>query len=82
MTMLVPGKKPAGLVSAFNMQEVRRIYNTLTMLAYLTQQIDPDTQWPARLKSLILASPFINSKAMVFPAHWQALSVWEESPLE
>lgn len=81
MTMLVPGKKPAGLASAFNLQEVRRIYNTLTMLAYLTRQIDPDTQWPARLKSLILASPFVNPKAMGFPPQWQHLSVWQESPL-
>jgi len=79
MTMLIPSKKPAGLAAAFNPKEPRRIYNTLSMLAYLMRQMKPGTQWPARLKALLLACPFINTRQMGFPDHWQTLSVWQEN---
>lgn len=76
MTMLIPGKKPVGLSTAFNTQQVRRIYNSLTMLAYLTRQLDPRTQWPERVKALISTCPFIQTQHMGFPAQWQTFSVW------
>jgi abortive infection bacteriophage resistance protein len=79
MTMLIPGKKPAGLAAVFNTQDIRRIYNSLAMLAYLTRQLDPRTQWPERVKALINGCPFINPHHMGFPEHWQTLSVWREN---
>lgn len=76
--MLIPGKKPQGLSAAFNPTQDRRIYNTLTMLAYLMGVISPASTWRKRLQALMKASPQIAVAEMGFPADWQQRAVWQE----
>jgi len=79
--MLIPGKKPQGLSSAFNPKQDRRIYNTLTMLAYLMGIISPSSTWRQQLKALIQAAPQISVTDMGFPAEWERMAIWQESKL-
>lgn len=82
LKMLIPSKKPAGLAASFHPAEDRRIYNTLTMLAYWMQRLQPSashgkaTDWQQRLMQLIQSTPHINVSAMGFPSDWQQRSVW------
>lgn len=77
--MLIPGKKPMGLSAAFNPAQDRRLYNTLTMLAYLMTVISPDSAWRQRLKALIQATPQIAVTDMGFPVDWEQRAIWQEN---
>lgn len=77
--MLIPNKKPQGLSAAFNPAQDRRLYNTLTMLAYLMSVISPASTWRQRLKALIQATPQIDVADMGFPVGWEQLSIWQEN---
>lgn len=52
-------------------QPNRRIYMVLLMLAYLMQQISPDSQWQNKLKALILLHPEVPLFPMGFVDNWQ-----------
>ncbi len=52
-----------------------KIYNTLTMSAYLTHQIEGGWSWRARLKDLI-KSYDIDLRAMGFPKDWLNRPIW------
>lgn len=76
--MLIPGKKPPGLSVAFNPAQDRRLYNTLTMLAYLMSVISPASSWRQRIKTLIQATPQVAVADMGFPVGWEKIAVWQE----
>lgn len=76
LKMLIPSKKPAGLSDSFHPEQDRRIYNTLTMLAYLLRIISADTLWQQQLTQLIDFTPQIEVAAMGFPQDWRQRSVW------
>ena len=80
MKMKIPSKKPAGLIEQFNPDSAqdKRVYNTLTMLAYLMAIINPDTGWPQKIKALIDATPQITLAEMGFPADWQRMQLWRD----
>lgn len=78
LKMQIPGKKPAGLSAQFNPVQDRRLYNTLTMLAYLMSVISPASSWRQRLKALIWATPQIAVADMGFPAGWEQMAIWQE----
>ncbi|TAN75066.1 MAG: Abi family protein [Gallionella sp.] len=78
LKMQIPGKKTAGLSAMFNPAEDRRLYNTLTMLAFLMSCISPQSSWRDRLKFLIGTTPQVNPKDMGFPADWQQRGIWLE----
>jgi abortive infection bacteriophage resistance protein len=52
-------------------QPNRRIYMVLLMLAYLMQQISPDSQWQNKLKALILLHPEVPLFPMGFVDNWR-----------
>jgi abortive infection bacteriophage resistance protein len=52
-------------------QPNRRIYMVLLMLAYLMQQISPDSQWQNKLKALILLHPEVPIFPMGFVDNWR-----------
>jgi abortive infection bacteriophage resistance protein len=79
LKMQIPGKKPAGLSAQFNPAQDRRLYNTLTMLAYLMSVISPASTWRQRLKALIQATPQIAVADMGFPADWEQRAIWQET---
>ncbi len=73
----LPRKKPAGLIDNFNLENSRRLYNTLVMLAYLMDRINPNT-WKVRLNDLFAKYPVVNLRFMGFPEGWRECSVWRE----
>ena len=74
----LPRKKPAWLYDSFNQQDGKRLYNTLVMLAYLMDCINPNT-WKIRLKALLEKYPVVESRFMGFPEGWQDATVWRRS---
>ena len=51
-------------------QDKRRIYNTLTVLAWLMDVISPNHHWKVRLDQS-LATHDIDTSNMGFPEHWK-----------
>jgi abortive infection bacteriophage resistance protein len=76
-TFRVPSHRPQPLVSSLNTRDGRRIYNTLTVLAWLLDCISPHHHWKHRLKTL-LTQHDIDSHHMGFPADWEQMAIWQE----
>lgn len=49
----------------------RRIFTVVMMLAYMAQQISPDTRWPSRIRTLFAEYPHIPSSVMGFSHDWK-----------
>jgi abortive infection bacteriophage resistance protein len=77
-TFRLPSHRPHPLVASLNHKDSRRIYNTLTMLAWLLDGISPQHHWKQRLKTL-LAQHGVEVRRMGFPAGWEKMSIWQES---
>jgi abortive infection bacteriophage resistance protein len=77
ITLKIPNKRPASLVSSFNQQvgSGRKLYNTLVLLAYLMNLISPGHHWKNRLIELFNKHP-VNYHAMGFPNDWQQRPIW------
>lgn len=79
-TFSIPNKRPKELLSSFHHDGrlERKIYNTLTMLAYMMDLICPGHHWKIRLHALI-STHAVNLKAMGFPDDWQARPIWQSN---
>ncbi|MDP2902880.1 MAG: Abi family protein [Methylovulum sp.] len=77
VTLKIPNKRPASLVSSFNHQphSGRKLYNTLVLLAYLMDLMSPGHHWKKQLLKLI-KNHSINPHLMGFPSHWLQLPIW------
>lgn len=80
VTLKIPNKRPASLVSSFNHQpnSERKLYNTLVLLAYLMNLINPGHHWKIRLFDLFKKHS-INQHSMGFPSDWQQKPIWTAS---
>ncbi|WP_044412371.1 Abi family protein [Thiomicrospira microaerophila] len=78
-TLQIPRNKPMLVINAFqNEQQPRRkIYNTLVMMAWMLNIIQPDHDWTHRLKKLLVDYPDINTQQMGFPENWQSFATWQ-----
>ena len=76
-TFRLPKHRPPALVASLNHQDSRRLYNTLTVLAWLVDGISPQHHWKQRLKDL-LAQHAVDLPRMGFPAGWEQMAVWQE----
>lgn len=75
ITPKVPLTKPASLNSQF-VTESHNIYNTLIILMYLTNVIDPNTSWKQRFIEITTQhNPLL--QMMGFPKNWQEQIIWE-----
>lgn len=83
----LPKKRPVGWVKFFDGRvdsqgdrQNRRLYNTLVMLCYLTQQVDDARAWQEGLVAFLATyrhNPHIDFlEAMGFPAQWHRLALW------
>jgi abortive infection bacteriophage resistance protein len=81
LEMKIPNKKPANLAAQFNLSEDRRLYNTLTMLAYLMSVVSPLSSWRERLKNLVQTTPQIDPADMGFPLNWERFAIWQDVPV-
>lgn len=79
-TFRLPSKTPPELAVSLNHQDPRRLYNTLTMLAWLLDCISPHHHWKQRLKELLLKHA-IDVYQMGFPKDWDQMKIWQESAL-
>jgi abortive infection bacteriophage resistance protein len=69
-------RRPEILAESLN-QKSKRIYNTLSVMAWIMDCISPHHHWKLRLKEL-LARHAIDMHAMGFPQEWEALPVWRD----
>jgi abortive infection bacteriophage resistance protein len=76
-TLRLP-KKPAELVAQLQRAPDRfqRLYNTLTVLAFLLRTISPDSTWRQRLRTLVEERPDLWN-AMGMPEGWQDFALWK-----
>jgi abortive infection bacteriophage resistance protein len=77
-TFRLPIHRPPPLVVSLNHQDTRRLYNTLTVLAWLLDGISPKHHWKERLKSL-LSQHAIEPQRMGFPSGWEQRAIWQEA---
>jgi len=74
-TFKLPRQRPQALLSYFNPQEPRRIYNTLAMLLYLMNRIAPGHHWRQRFLDM-LNRYHIDPARMGFPDDWKTRGIW------
>lgn len=74
----LPTHRPARLVCDLDRQDGKRLYNTLTMLAYLMDIINPGHHWKQRLFELFHRHPGVWPRSMGFPADWRERMIWRE----
>ena len=71
----LPERTPANFYRNFNPAAKKRLYNTLVMMAYLMDCINPHS-WKQRLNKIFTNHPEINSTAMGFPGDWTQRPIW------
>lgn len=71
----LPRLKPPELWENFNTEDGKRIYNTLVMLAYLMDRINPHS-WKKRLGILLAKHPEVRERHMGFPDDWLNRPIW------
>lgn len=83
LTMQLPQKKPIGLYVNFNVTisttgnlNERAIYNSLVMIVYMMNVIEPESSLPQRLVELITTLDQRLIPAMEFPLDWKTRPIW------
>lgn len=76
ITVSLPRKNPACLIKSLNPSSDRLLYNTLTLLTYMLQVIDPDSGWRLRLLELLEKPLFPVTQHMGFPDAWEERPLW------
>lgn len=77
-TFRLPSHRPKALVASLNAHDGRRIYNTLTTLAWLLDCISPHHHWKQRLKELLVQHG-IDPRPMGFSVGWEQTPLWREN---
>lgn len=72
----LPTHRPTSLPFNLNHTDGKRLYNTLAMLAYLMDTINPGHHWKHRLGDLFQNHPGIRPRFMGFPDNWRDLPLW------
>nr|VFJ62773.1 MAG: Abi-like protein [Candidatus Kentron sp. FW] len=77
VTIKLPRSKPPGLIRNFNAtkKQERNLYNTLVMLIYLMDIINPSNKWKERLSHLV-SKHGIDVYSMGFPVSYKELPIW------
>ena len=61
----------------FNRSDGRLIYNTLVMLAYMMDNINPGHHWKQRLGKLFDDHSHVSARSMGFPDDWRERATWK-----
>ena len=67
-----------GVFEVINHADGRRLYNTLTTLAWMLDTISPQHHWKKRLKEL-LTRHGIDPRPMGFAKAWQETPIWRDA---
>lgn len=73
---IMPTNRPFSLLPNLNRHDGKRLYNTLAMLAYLMDVINPGHHWKKRLGDLFRHHPGVRERFMGFPENWRELPLW------
>jgi abortive infection bacteriophage resistance protein len=78
ITVSLPTSQPNEVVAALNHnpQAERKIYNSLVLLAHITDTVSATSDWKGRLKTHLLTLNRPNHSEMGFPAGWEQLDFW------
>lgn len=78
ITVSLPSSQPSKVVAALNgdPQAERKIYNSLVLLAHITDIVSATPDWKMRLKIHLLTLNRPNHSEMGFPAGWESLDFW------
>lgn len=76
VTMQLPRRGDADLLTSLNTSAPRKLYNTLAILCWLLRSISDDTRWCGQIMGLISDYPEVNPLEMGFPARWDKLPLW------
>lgn len=71
--------KPQGLNQSLDLnarQAPAKLYNGLTLIAYVVQTVAPRSTWAADIKSLVRTRPTNDVAAMGFPKDWEMKPLW------
>jgi abortive infection bacteriophage resistance protein len=79
-TFKLPKKRPTELALSLNPSDERRVYNTLTVLAWLMDRTSREHHWKQRLINLIFHHS-IKLNLMGFPSDWHRLPLWKDLDL-
>ncbi|MBP6533956.1 MAG: Abi family protein [Arenimonas sp.] len=77
-TFKIPRHRPKALLNSMNPAAQKKIYNTLTVLAYFLDNISPNHHWREKLKALMDSAP-AKQATMGFPANWKTLTIWTKN---
>lgn len=70
-------RHPNDLATSINQAAPRNIYNSLGIMLYLIDIIQPNSQWRNQLKESLIANPTEDFSAMGFPEGWQEQPIWK-----
>lgn len=73
-------QKPQHLNASLDLsatQAPARLYNTLTITAYIVNTVAPASTWPADIATLLATHPEADLDAMGFPPGWQKRPIWD-----
>jgi len=76
-TEMVLPKKPAFLNKTLNINERKKIYNSLVMMAYFLDIISPNNHFKCRLLHLLNTHPIADTEQMGFPKDWRNYPFWQ-----
>jgi len=71
ITMSLPKRQPAALVTSLNPKENRRVYNTLALLAHIVDIVEPENHWKDRILELLRSQVVPVTQHMGFPEDWE-----------
>lgn len=76
-----PRAKPAILISAMqtDAKQKMKLYNTLVMMNWMLNIIQPDHDWTHRLLALLAEYPTIQTRHMGFPQSWRNHPIWSQA---
>ena len=72
-------KHPRFLSDSFNTNKHEYLFNTLVMLEYMMNIINPEHHWKERLIRLLHKHKAVNLNDMGFPDNWKNTGVWNTS---
>jgi len=78
ITIQRPKHKPDDLLKAWQGDAIasKKLYNTLVMMVWMLNIIDPEHTWTHRLKLLLKEYQSIDPKNMGFISQWQQQKIW------
>lgn len=75
VTLSLPRSKPKALISSLHPDEPKKIYNTLVLVKWLMDIVNPEHTWHTRLIDL-LKTHNIDPTPMGFPGDYQDRPIW------